>query len=275
MTTKDKAPTGRPINLSITVAISTIGERLGGLDLPAPCPGLDYVVLVQKPGTTPCPEAIAARPDVSVHILDTIGLSRSRNTAFDVATGSLLVFADDDMTLDPAGFHRLARAFAEDPKLGFAAGWRSDRLPGTGRRGRVHRLHHFNAGRVCAPELMVRRDTIDAAGLRFDPDFGLGARFGLGEEYVFVTDALKAGLKGLSLPVAVGRHPSESTGDNWQRPDLMRARMAMLKRVFGAWAPLVRGLYALRYRRRIGDPRRVLAFARGHVPDHPRDGEKT
>lgn len=258
-----------PVDLSVTVAISTIGERLAGLALPAPHPGIDYLVLVQKPGGVACPEAIAARADVAVHVLDTIGLSRSRNAAFDHASGALLVFADDDMTLEPEGFCRLARVFAAEPAIDFAAGWRSDRLPGAGPRGRRHRLHHFNAGRVCAPELIVRRAAIEAAGLRFDPAFGLGARFGLGEEYVFVTDALKAGLSGVSLPVAVGQHPSESTGDNWQRADLMQARLAMLSRVFGRWAPAMRLLYALRYRRRIGGPGRLLAFALGQVPGQP------
>ncbi len=262
-----------PVDLSVTVAISTIGERLAGLALPAPHPGVDYLVLVQMTRGIPCPEEIAARADVAVHVLGSVGLSHSRNAAFDHATGALLVFADDDMTLEPEGFRALSRAFAADPALDFAAGWRSDRLPGAGPRGRRHRLHHFNAGRVCAPELIVRRSAVEAAGLRFDPEFGLGARFGLGEEYVFVTDALKAGLGGVSLPVAVGRHPSESTGDNWQRADLMRARLAMLKRVFGRWAPVMRLLYALRYRNRIGGPDRLLAFARGQVPGQPQEAD--
>ncbi|WP_297771172.1 glycosyltransferase [uncultured Roseovarius sp.] len=253
--------------MPVTVAISTIGPRLSRLVLPPACPGIDYLVMVQKGDTDACPDALSERDDVTVSRLCSVGLSHSRNAAFEHATGALLVFADDDMTLDTDGFCRLARAFTAAPDLGFAAGWRSDRLPGAGRRGRPHRLHHFNSGRICAPELMVRRSAVEAAGLRFDPDFGLGARFGLGEEYVFVTDALKAGLRGLSLPVAVGRHPSESTGDNWCRADLMQARVAVLGRVFGRYAPLVRVLYALRYRRRIGGLRHFLAFVRGHIPD--------
>lgn len=273
MTDKDSAPAGPTADLPITVAISALGKRLAGLPLPPPCPGLTYLVLVQKLGEARVPAALEARADVAVRVLDTVGLSRSRNAALDLAPGALVVFADDDMTLEPEGFLRLARAFAADPALGLAAGWRSDRLPRAGRRARPHRLHHFNAGRICAPELMVRRSAIDAAGLRFDPAFGIGGRFGLGEEYVFITDALKAGLRGRSCPVAVGQHPSESTGDNWQRADLMQARIAMLTRVFGRWAPLMRLLYALRYRRRIGGAARILAFARGQVPGGTETGE--
>ena len=73
--------------------------------------------------------------------------------------------------------------------------------------------------------------------------------------------------------MAVGRHPSESTGDNWQRPHLMRTQLAMLKRVFGRWAPVMRLLYALRYRNRIGGPGRLLAFARGQVPGQPQEAD--
>lgn len=260
---QSKSPSATLVDLPVTVGVSTIGTRLSRLVLPPPCPGIDYLILAQKTEGQPCPAGFAERDDVTFHALQSLGLSQSRNAALDHATGALLVFADDDMMLSPEGVLALARVFNEDQSLDFAAGWRSDRLPRAGRRGRPHRLHHFNSGRICAPELMVRCSSVKSAGLRFDPEFGLGARYGLGEEFVFVTDALKAGLRGWSLPMAMGVHPDDSTGDDWTAPDLMRARIAMVNRAFGPCAAPVRLLYALRYRRRVGGLGNLWRFARG------------
>lgn len=260
---QSSAPSATLVDLSVTVAVSTLGTRLSQLVLPPPCPGIDYLILAQGAEGLPCPAVFSERDDVTFRALQSLGLSKSRNAALDHATGALLVFADDDMVLLSEGILALARMFTEDQSLDFAAGWRSDRLPRAGRRGRPHRLHHFNSGRICAPELMVRCSSVKSAGLRFDSEFGLGARYGLGEEFIFVTDALKAGLHGRSLPMALGVHPEDSTGDDWTTPNLMRARIAMLGRAFGPWAAPVRLLYALRYRRRVGGLGNLWRFSRG------------
>lgn len=260
---QQSAPDLAPVGSSVTVAVSTLGARLAGVTLPPPHRGIRYLILVQKGEGAVGSAEITERSDVTRRDLQGVGLSLSRNAALDHASGALLVFADDDMTLSVEGIMALARVFEEDPALDFAAGWRSDRLPRAGRRGRVHRLHHFNSGRIAAPELMVRRSAVIAAGIRFDPDFGLGAKHGLGEEYVFVTDALKAGLQGRSFAVVIGAHPHESTGDDWRARGLMNARIAVLTRVFGRSAALVRLVYAVRYRRRIGRWSSLWRFVRG------------
>ena len=248
--------------LGVCVAISTLGDGLSRIRLPAPVAGLTYMILLQ------CPEAadpgirkaLEARADTRVLPLEGRGLSNSRNAALAQADQPLLLFADDDQALDPAGIMALAQAFVQDPGLALAAGWRAERLPV---RARAQRLTRLNSGRICAPEFMVRLAPIRAAGLRFDPEFGLGARYGLGEEYVFVTDVLRCGLKGISVPVATGEHPHESTGDYWTDPVLLDARRAVLARVFGKWAGPVRFAYALRHRRRFSSVTQLLKFARG------------
>jgi hypothetical protein len=248
--------------LGVCVAISTLGAGLGRIRLPAPSAGLTYLILLQ------CPEAadpgirkaLEARADTQVLALEGRGLSNSRNAALAQADQPLVLFADDDQALDAAGIKTLSQAFVQDPGLTLAAGWRAERLPV---RARVKRLTRLNSGRICAPEFMVRLAHIRAAGLGFDPEFGLGARYGLGEEYVFVSDVLRCGLKAASLPVVTGKHPHESTGDNWTDPVLLDARRAVLTRVFGRWAGPMRFAYALRHRRRFSSLTQLLKFARG------------
>jgi glycosyltransferase involved in cell wall biosynthesis len=243
---------------ALTVAISTMADRLGQVELPPMCPGIDYLVLVQGGPVG----AYRARADLTLVELNTQGLSHSRNAALDLAQTEFVLFADDDVTLNRAGMLALVHAMRDEPDMDFAAGWRAERKPASPGRRAVGR---FNAGRICAPELMVRRTAFRRAGVRFDPRFGLGAANGLGEEYVFVTDALKAGLRGVSLPIVTGSHPAQSTGENWRDPRLLAARQAMLARVFGIGAIAVRAGYAWRHRARLGSARMAWRFALGRA----------
>jgi len=248
---------------TVTLAVSTMGARAEALCLPAERAGVDYLVLVQAAPSTDITKQFEGRRDVRVVGLDTRGLSKSRNSALAQAEGDLIVFCDDDLALDLDGIMALARAFEQDGDLAFAAGWRG-RGSGArmaGRRGRTERLTLFNSGRICAPELMVRRAAFGPNGVRFDTEFGLGARHGVGEEYVFVSDALKTGLKGMSLPIITGHHDDISTGSDWDDPALMRGRQQVLSRVFGPWAWMIRPVYAWRHRRRLGSMRAVVRFA--------------
>ena len=237
----------------LTVAISTLGAGIDRIQLPEPVAGIRYLLLHQRPQQVP---SVLLRADVRVVALDTVGLSNSRNAALEQAETDLLIFADDDTTLFLDGVQSLAQSLAAAPDLALAVGWRAERLPSQARRAYLTR---FNSGRICAPEFMVRRSLILAKGVRFDPDFGLGARFGVGEEYVFVTDVLRTGLRGITLPVVTGSHPEESTGDLWSDPTLLAARRAVIARVFGMWAPAIRTVYAFKHRRRF---RNVAQFTR-------------
>ncbi len=235
---------------ALTIAISTLGTRLPGLVLPPPVTNVSFLVLVQKhDGSNPWQD----RPDVTVVTLHTVGLSHSRNAALDQASGSLLLFSDDDIALKMAGILALKRQLEQSPDLALIRGWRAEHLGQQSQSRRAQRLSLLNAGRVCAPELMIRTAPFRAAALRFDPRFGLGGRHGLGEEFIFVTDALKAGLRGLTVPVVTGSHPGASTGDHWQDPALIYARQMVLQRVFGRWAPVARLGYGIRHRRRFPD----------------------
>lgn len=257
----------------VTVAIATMGARLTGVSLPEPRARLMYLIVVQAAEGHALPAALGGRSDVRVVHLDGHGLSRSRNAALEQARTDLLVFADDDMSLRPEGLLALADHLRARPELSFAAGWREGRLPRQGRRAGRHRLGLTNSGRVCAPELIVRRNRVLGCGVRFDEAFGKGARHGLGEDYVFVADMLRAGMRGEALPIITGRHPGPSTGELWTSPAIFNARLAVQARVFGRGARLVHPLYALRHARRFARPGLAVRFALGRaMRDEPGGG---
>lgn len=244
----------------IEIACSTLGARIAAIELPEPRAGISYLILLQQPESI-APDlyaALASRADTRVVPLSSIGLSNSRNAALTEAKAPYLLFSDDDVQLDLEGIADLAYQFVQDPDLALVAGWRAERLPKHAPARKY--LTRFSSGRICAPEFMVDLAKIRAAGLGFDPEFGLGARYGLSEDYVFVSDILRAGLKGIALPVVTGSHPEDSSGDNWSDPELMQARGAVIARVFGVWAPLIRLAYVVKHRRRMQGVGQMLAF---------------
>ncbi len=244
----------------ITVAIATLGEGVARIVLPPPAEGVRHVIFVQSP---PAVMPANTRKDVTYIALDMLGLSHSRNSAIAQCETDFLVFADDDMTLDIGGLCKLAACLAENPQLGFVAGWREGRLPQTGPRSGRHHLSKRNSGRICAPELMVRLSAIKEAGIRFDTRFGAGARYPVGEDFIFVCDMLEAGLRGDAFPVVTGAHDGVSTGGIWDDARILAARRKVLERCFGKTAPLVRLVYALRHRRQLGGLSGVWRFLSG------------
>ncbi len=248
----------------LCVALSTLGKRVHGITLPPPTPRLRFLVLVQEP-RLPAGDPFEARDDVETLWLNTVGLSHSRNAAVAHGESPFLVFADDDMRLDTGGLMQLADHLAARPDLDFVAGWREGRLPDSGARAGRHRLSLRNSGRICAPELMIRRSAVATRGICFDTDFGKGAGHALGEEYVFIADMLRAGLRGEALPVVVGAHAGQSSGEMWHDPAVLNARLAVQRRVFGPFARLVHPLYAFKHRRDFSRQGAALRFALGRA----------
>ncbi|CAN5691354.1 hypothetical protein BH23PSE1_BH23PSE1_01620 [soil metagenome] len=263
----DAAGAGLP---SLTVAVSTRGSRALGLDpaaLPA-APGLDWLVLVQEPRSDPRLgphlDALAARDGVSVARLAGTGLAQSRNAGLDRAAGEIVLIADDDAPHLPGALAQVRRFFAEHPGLDLLVG-RALTPDGRPRRRPTppRALTLFNAGRATSHEIAFRALPVREAGIRFDEGFGAGAGTGafLGEEYIFLADCLRAGLKGAHRPIAIAGHEAASSGHRWAGSEAARA--AVLARVFGRAAPLARAGFALRNLRRFAGPRALLRFLRG------------
>ena len=211
--------------------------------------------------------ALAARPDVTVARLASTGLSRSRNAALDRARGEILLIADDDVRHLPGAFAALRAAFAADPAMSLCVGrsFTPDGAPRKRHSARPQALTLRNSARTSSHELALRLPAVRAAGIRFDEAFGAGAGTPafLGEEYIFIADCLRAGLKGSALPLDLTVHPAESSGFVWQGAAAAQARAAVLGRVFGRAAPLARLGFAIKNRRRFARRRDLWRFLRG------------
>lgn len=244
----------------VTIGISVHVDRIGKIDLQPMRDGIRYLIMVQG-GQVMGAAARLDRPDVTVAHVDQPGISQSRSAVIDHCATPLLLFMDDDVTIDLDGVQALAAYLDERPELSLVAGIieRKDRQP----TQTPVAMTRWNTGRAMTPETMIQVAHIRDIGVRFDPRFGLKGKYPLGDEYVFVTDVLKAGRNGMRVPIYLGHHWGPSTGDDWRDPKLLAARRAVLRRVFGAAAPVVTAGFAIKHRRRLGGWPAAMRFVLG------------
>lgn len=188
------------------------------------------------------------------YISSTVGLSASRNEAIDCATADIVLFADDDVQhID--GFidvikHEFERTGADviTFQIETPDGCAFKSYSPIGFRHNLRTLMRVNS-----IEIAVRRSSLLEKSLRFDEQFGLGARFPTGEEVIFLADALRSGLVLQYCPVPIVIHPKESSGSNlFRNKSLILAKGAMLGRIFRWSAPIVCVVFAVRHYEKSG-----------------------
>lgn len=186
-----------------------------------PAVGVSYLVVWQMPGITR--EAIVPtelnRPDISVIISDSRGLSVSRNIAIDASGSDICLIADDDTVILPEAFACIREVF----EVGDAPDIALFRIVG---KNKKYPSYPLRIGRrlprgywVTSSEIAFRTSSV-CGKLRFRPRFGLGApRFTAAEEAFFIADALRLGLSVDMIPVGICSQPSLSSGERPYSPD--------------------------------------------------------
>ncbi|MEY3374614.1 MAG: hypothetical protein RIT18_1245, partial [Actinomycetota bacterium] len=179
----------------LTFGYSTLSNRVKNLSLPQRSENREFIVLVQNPNEE---SYVFDTPQTKLVELKSRGVAKSRNAALKYASGKYLIFGDDDITFDESGISTLIEHFESHPECSIILAQTSDET-GTLRKSypsKPHKLSKFNSAKAATYEMMVRVDAIRRAGVNFDENFGAGAENFLGDEYIFIADALNKGLKG-------------------------------------------------------------------------------
>ena len=231
--------------VELTFGYSTMSNRVKNLQLPHKSENREFIILVQNPNEE---SYVFDVPQSKLVELKSKGVAKSRNAALKYASGKYLIFGDDDITFAEEGIKTLLQYFEENPQCSIILAQTSDET-GILRKSyptKQHKLTKYNSAKAATYEMMIRTDAIREAGITFDENFGAGANNYLGDEYIFIADALNKGLKGVFLPVRVAIHPKESSGSGWGTQRDLTARAAVFTRVFGATAPVFRALFLLK-----------------------------
>lgn len=240
----------------LTICCSSLANRASNF-VPPSGPVGDLVIAVQGDVA----EIGELSPSVRVVQVPGRGVAKSRNAALDSTNTRFLLFTDDDVQVSLEGVARaIERLRGSGAAIALGVG-----VDPSGKARKVRpdvttKLTVFNSARAATYEMLVDIDQVRAAGVRFDERFGAGAEYYLGDEYIFISDLLRSGRRGLLVPDVFGVHPEVSSGSRWGEPEDARARALVFNRVFGVWALPVRAAFALRRHRDFKSWRRALSF---------------
>lgn len=145
------------------------------------------------------------------------GIGLSRNFSLMRACGDIVLFSDDDIRYYDDYEAQIIKAFEENPRADMIA-FNLDFKGSTRKRKKitsVARVKPYKTGSFGAARIAIRLESARKSNLCFSLLFGGGAKYSAGEDVLFVTDAIRAGLKMYEIPITIGEiEDSQSTWFN-------------------------------------------------------------
>jgi hypothetical protein len=162
------------------------------------------------------------------------GLSKSRNLCISKANAEIGVISDDDVTYLP-NFQDTVRRYHEVYSnyeiIAFKV-MTPEGEPYKTYEDQVIDVNLIRAGYISSIELTFKINKIKEAKVKFNEQFGLGTNKSAGEEWIFLRDALRAGLKILFVPEYIVIHSAESSGKLYTS-SRVTALSAVQKEIYG------------------------------------------
>lgn len=144
------------------------------------------------------------------------GVGRSRNEAILRAEGDICLFSDADIVYEPGYAEAIAEEFRRRPDADMILfNVTVEEARRTYHITKRKRVRWYNCGRYGAVSFAVRRESLLSSGVTFSLLFGGGARYGSGEDSLFLKEFMKKGYSVYTAPVTIG---VETAGDSsWFR----------------------------------------------------------
>ncbi len=189
------------------------------------------------------------------------GISNSRNLALAHAKADYVHFCDDDVTFMPDYLNIIQQSVAEFPTFDF---FRFQIETPDGAQFKEYDVNSYEIRSnslinrrkilfISSVELVGKLKTIQEKKLQFNPQFGVGSGdYPMGEEALFLFDALEKGCSLQYIPKAIVSHPKESSGKKLGKEEL-RTLGVLFRKVYGWFTPLFNGYYALKKRNILKD----------------------
>ena len=187
--------------------------------------------------------------DLQIHTFAETGLSRSRNRNLNLLTESIGLISDQDVRFKPGFQDTIIAAFKKYPEADIITFQIEDEqaMPFKNYKNQPFWMNLRDIMKVSSVEIAFRAASIIEKNLIFDENFGLGSTCETGEEAIFLSDALKKGLKIKYVPIPIVIHPRESSGYQFiNNKSLIRAKGAMFYRIFKQKAYLVSIIFAVK-----------------------------
>lgn len=231
----------------ITLGYSTLSDRIRQINLPELDPRVEILIGVQGNNQSEIPMHLL-RADTRITYLDSLGVTKSRNYMIDNAIGDYLFFGDDDINWEINNLWEIVGYFENHKDTHLITGRTLD-VNGIHRKNypnQSRKLNSFNSAKTGTVEMAIRVNQFRLTGIYFDEQFGAGSENFLGDEYIFITDALKLGIRCQYLPIDISMHEEISSGVIYGSTEDAQVRSAVFSRVFGRKASLVKIAFLLK-----------------------------
>lgn len=131
------------------------------------------------------------------------GLSKSRNMALRNASGEICMLCDNDVCYIDDYAEKIVSEFDRHKDADIIVFFieRPERKKPI--FDREKKMNYISTMKIFSPEVAFRLASVKKAGLEFDENFGAGAEYSMGEENIFLYDALRAGLRIIYVPIKI------------------------------------------------------------------------
>lgn len=130
------------------------------------------------------------------------GLSKSRNLAIGNATSDICILCDNDVVYDNDYEEKIVSAFEKYDDADIIVFYIKRKEKPVPNFDTEKRMGYLSVLKIFSPEIAFRRESI--RDIKFDEDFGAGSnKYIMGEENIFLYDALKKHKKIIYMPVKI------------------------------------------------------------------------
>lgn len=176
----------------------------------------DAVIVSQKEDVDSEKEFVRGSDHIKVITQTDKGVGLSRNTCLAASMADVILFSDEDIVYEKEYAYAVMREFDAHPEADILlfnvkvceerrTYWNED----------FRQVKWYNCGRYPAYSIAARASALKMSGVKFSLLFGGGAKYSNGEDSLFLSDCLKAGLKMYATPVCIGEEiPRPSTWFN-------------------------------------------------------------
>ncbi len=156
------------------------------------------VIYANQAGRYAYQEERRGRDTIKMLTTATVGVGKNRNLALTLASGDVLLFADDDVVYHDPPANTVKKAFERYPMADvmiFGMHLARNGMVYSSRIPKEGRLRLSRAMRYGTYAIAVRRKSLDRCNLRFTELFGGGCLYAYGEDSDFLMQCFRNGLK--------------------------------------------------------------------------------
>ena len=216
--------------LNIEVAISTLND---GIYNPKFRDDFNYLIIHQVTNNVDYSDYIEILPKNVRYIKsNTIGLSKSRNLAIENTKAKYLWIMDDDVVIHDSSFSYIENITNKYSNVAMLVVSHSHEEIEYLLGNKEQKINKISAASISSIDMIIKRDLL--GDVRFNENFGLGAKYVSGEEYIFACDLLSKGKEIIKTRKVCTYHPLISSGqDFYSTPLKLKTKLEMFKAANG------------------------------------------